>query len=299
MAKTGHSGIRGVIDYTLTGSTYSAGTLIEGSRALSREVSQEITNQFADNKIYDSTTGVKTVTGELTSYHLNDEFYTNYLGFIKNMNNVFSDSNPLRKKAGLAFIQDFKNIDTQTNQFKICVMYDTSFSEPAIDIVTLEDSSEYTELVAPYSSVTSEFVVDDNGNLVSYAWFTSPPGYSFDEVVAFLMEGIPTPTGDAMPPKDTVAPVITVGTPLVTTLSTADNGVALFGDLITEASISAMDNLDGNVIGSLSYTVNSIVYDALDPIDLSVIGDIVVSLNVSDSSLNAAITEIVTIQVTV
>jgi len=298
MAKTGTIGVRALVEYPISNNIHQTGRQLVGARALTREVAQEITNQFADNTIYDSVAGPKTITGELTTFAFHDEFYTDYLGFFKNINGGFTDSNKNVKKAGLAFVQDYKIIESGQMVYRVNVMYDVSFTEPSIDITTTEDAVEYTELVAAYSGKVSDFIVDDKGEKVSYFWFITPPDYSLTEVLAFLQE-IPKPTSTLLPPKDVTPPVITVPVATYTDYTTAEDGTKTFSDLITDAGITANDDTDGDVTANITFAIGSTQFTASSMLPLGVVGNSIVTLNVSDTNLNSAIPKTITIEISI
>lgn len=294
--KTANIGMRAILNWAIVNGMFGPGEHMKGGRAITREVAQEIINSFADNQIYDSQVGNKTINGELTAYAFSKKFFTDYLGFLENANGGFSDSNPDVKSGALAFIEDFKDVDNQRMTYRVNVLYDCKFTEPSIDTSTTEDGVEYTELVAPYSSKPSEIALDDRGNQVSYFWFIVPYGYSLNEVIEFLGT-CPLPTDELLPQKDVTPPVLSSTTSTITTWTTADDGTKTFGDIVTECSVTAIDDVDGNVASAITYKIGSTSHAATDLIDIGTVGTVTVILNVSDLSGNASTPLTITITV--
>lgn len=294
--KTANIGLKALVNWTVEGDGFGPGEYMKGGRELTKEISQEITNMFADNSIYDSQAGVKEITGELITYSLSQDFFTNYLGFYKNANGGFSDSNQTVKSACIAFIEEFKDIDTQRMTFRVNILYDCKFTEPSIELATTEEGIEYTELVCAYSSKVSGIAKDDLGRPLSYFWFIVPFGYSLDEVLSFLSV-CPMPTDELLPPFDTEPPVLTSTTSEISTWTTLDNGVKTFADIITECGVTAVDDLDGDVSADIKYTVDGTEFESTAMVDISTVGSSIVVLSVMDSALNSATPLSITINV--
>ena len=192
--RTGEHGIQNVFIYPITNGTYESGIEQLGARGVTREVTQEITNFFTDNRIHLQIAGTKSTSGEFTAYQLSEEVYTKILGFYKNDNGGYSDSGSLGN-FGMAF--STKMIDANKNEwYRVMCLYDNTATEPSLDKVTDEDAVELTELVMAYTGKQSDFVKDDKGNAVSYFYFDMPVGTTEEDVITLLSAGMPRPTSD-------------------------------------------------------------------------------------------------------
>jgi phi13 family phage major tail protein len=294
--KTANIGLKALVNWPVEGTTFGPGEHMKGGRGLTKEISQEITNMFADNSIYDSQAGVKEITGELTTYSLSSDFYTNFLGFYENSNGGFSDSNATVKSAAIAFIEEFKDIATQQMTFRVNIVYDCKFTEPSIEIATTEEGVEYTELVCAYSAKISEIAKDDNGTPLSYFWFIVPFGYGIEQVLEFLSV-CPLPDGELMPPFDTEPPVLEAESTTITDWTIADDGTKMFGTILTECGITATDDIDGNITAKITFSVEGVPKAVTDLVDLSAVGTTEVEVMVTDLAQNQATPITITITV--
>jgi|WetSurMetagenome_2_1015567.scaffolds.fasta_scaffold39228_4 hypothetical protein len=192
--RKGEHGIQNLFIYPIKNGAFVTGIEQLGSRGVTRDVSQEITNFFADNRIHLQVPGAKSTSGEITAFQFDEEVYTEILGFHKNANGGFSDSASLGN-FGMAFAT--KMLDGNKQEwYKVMCLYDNTATEPGMDIVTDEDAGELTELVLPYTGKQSDFIKDDKGNPVSFFYFDMPIGSSEEDVITLLSAGIPKPTGD-------------------------------------------------------------------------------------------------------
>lgn len=219
MARKNTHGIQNLFMYPIEGDTYGEAIPNEGARALSREISQEIENLYADNRVHNQIKGTKTTSGEITLYQIEDDVYVNFLGFSKNANGSFSDNNSAGNKSfGLAYAEKI-TIAGEGDTYRIVSLYDNVATTPNTESTTDEDAITVVEYVIPYEGKDSSFVKDDAGNYVSYMFFDMPIGTTEDEVIALLTAGIPLPTDTFVTTTPSTGTVTLDGTSTADTIS--------------------------------------------------------------------------------
>lgn len=195
--------------YPISGGEFETPIQNRGMRAFSKEIEQAITKFFADNDVWLSIAGTKTISGEVTAYYLEKDVYTELLGYIEQSNGGFADTGT-NKPFGLAYAAEM--IDNEGNTgFKVFCMYNATATEPSEETTTDEDEVELTELVFAFEGSRSTFVVDDLGNKVG-TFFIELPNSTEAEVQAILAAGMPLPT-DTFVTKVPATGVVTVDTP--------------------------------------------------------------------------------------
>lgn len=195
MARRGEYGVQNMHFYPMEGEEYGDLIIVqEGMRSVSREITQEITTFYADNRAHLQITGAKTIAGEIVTYQLEDEVYTEMLGFERQPNGGFVDGATSRR-FGMAYAKKVVESDG-TELFKIVVIYDCIATEPNEQTTTSEDAVELTELTFAYESKVSNFVESANGTKVSYFFKTMPEGTTEADIEALFGAGIPLPSDE-------------------------------------------------------------------------------------------------------
>lgn len=197
--------------YPIVDGVHTVGFRQLGMRAFSREVAQEDTILYADNSAYITVPGSKTVTGEITYYKINDEFWE-LLGWeINETNGVISDSGK-KTPFGMAFItQEVDSNGVNDPRLIVCpYFYGT---EPSRDKATLEDTVDGEELVVAYTASEMDDFVSAEGNKLTM-FIVTLEGWTLAEAETLLEGGIPMPTDDFTSPTTVQATgSLTVGTP--------------------------------------------------------------------------------------
>lgn len=152
--------------------TYSFGTpvMVSGLVGVSIEVDQEDTSIFADDKVFCVVKGVKARTATVTVRNI-PEAYAPYLGFIKNDNDVFTDTGIFANHC-IFFESEEEDCETGTSSTTLHYLYNVKASEPTWESSTDEDEIEAAEIEIEYTATESSFVVDDNNKAVQYGYIT-------------------------------------------------------------------------------------------------------------------------------
>lgn len=297
MAKTAIIGIRGLILHKLTGETYEPGFENEGIRNFTREVEQELTKMFANNTVYDTQEGVKTITGEVTAYQFDNKMWEEFFGYQLENHGGYSDG-ATKNYGAMTVIMDRKDVDSQEMGYRVGVLYKNKFSEPSIEQTTTEDAVEYTELVAPFEGIESH-ILGANGKPISYYWF-DVDGVSLSELIEYLLPAPILPSDEPINGGGSgqvgELPEVLVTTPTLT-WTPLDDGVKTVADVIAEAGVTGMDAEDGTIIVDHCTIDGGPVLYLADPVDLNspFPSDTVVTFEVTDGDGNISPSEYVTI----
>lgn len=116
--------------------TYGTPSALPGARELTLSTVGEDVKIYADNVVYFKTGVNQGYTGTLSLYAIPDAFYTDYLGYIKDTNDVLVES-ATASKADFALIFEF---ETDTDETKRSVLYNVTASRPEISNTTKEDT---------------------------------------------------------------------------------------------------------------------------------------------------------------
>lgn len=276
---------------------YTTGISQKWSRAITREVSQELTKFFADNKVIMQVFGVKEITGEYTAYQIDKSTYKEFLGFHEELNTALSDG-AIRNNCAIQFLVKLQDENNKIT-YRLFALYDNTLTEPSIEYTTTEDAVELVEMVIPYQGKVSDFVKNGANEYISYMIYDIPYGYTVEAIEQKLLLKVMTPqnVGTEFPSLDQTPPVITTVTSTIN-WTIAEDGTKTFNDVLTASQTTANDDVDGDITNLLVPTVNGVEHELTDFVDLSIAGDQIVTFNVADSSNNPAIPGEVTITVT-
>lgn len=245
MAKRGGHGISNLHIYPIENGAYNGVVIQPGARALTRNITQEITKFYADDGVHDQIVGVKVIEGEITLYQIEEEFYTKFLGYIKEDNGALTDGG-----SNSAFGMSYA-VKTRVNgqdAYKIVTLYDNVATEPAVENTTDEEAVTLSELVIPFSGKVSDFVFNKEGNRISYMVKELPVGTSETDIANLLGAGIPLPTSEF---------VLGNATGLITTVSPSVDGVAVAYEYHANDELIADATLDVYLTSDLNTSIVS------------------------------------------
>lgn len=150
---------------------FSAPVLMPGMKSSTIEVEEGSTKIYADNTTFAIITGEKVRTCEATITYIPESYFINCLGYKANTNGMLTDTGT---KKPHCFFFTTKELDAVTGEETqtLHYVYDVTAKEPNLETSTAEEEIEAADLVISYESKRSDFVKDDDGNLVGYARIT-------------------------------------------------------------------------------------------------------------------------------
>ena len=152
------------------GDTPSFGTpvMLPGMVSSTIEVEQDTTSIYADNEVYCKVKGAKARTAEVAFRYISKE-YAQFLGFKENANGMLTDTGTF---ANHCFFFETVEEDCSTGEETrtLHYLYNVKGAEPTKETNTDEEEVEALELTVEYEASESDFVVDDNGKKVQYAY---------------------------------------------------------------------------------------------------------------------------------
>lgn len=213
-----------------------------GMRNMTRKPSQEDTVLYADDDSYIVIPGAKTVEGELKYYKLVPQFWE-LLGWYTEENGGQSDSDN-KKQFSVAHVQQVR--DAAGNVTPLLVVdYGLLGTDPERDENTTEDKVDGEELTVPYTASGMADILSGNGRKMT-RYTRKMTGYTFPEVYALMMEGLPRPDDEftivaQLNPTTTTA-TFTIGD----TALTDENLITLFG--VTAIPDTAVITVDQSAV---------------------------------------------------
>lgn len=150
---------------------FSTPVLMPGMKSSAIEVEESTTKIYADNTTFAIITGEKVRTCEATVTYIPESYFINCLGYKANKNGTLTDTGT---KKPHCFFFTTKELDAVTGEETqtLHYVYDVTSKEPNLETSTAEEEIEAADLVISYESKRSDFVKDDDGNLVGYARIT-------------------------------------------------------------------------------------------------------------------------------
>lgn len=155
----------GVVTYS-----FAAPVMLPGMVSMEVELDSDAQNIYADNRSYCTIRGAKVRTATATVRYVSAA-YAQFLGYASNTNGMLTDTG-VHKNHCIFFeteeYDDEQNIKTQTLHY----LYKVNGGEPSRSSETDEDDVTAEEIEIEYNCTESDWVVDDNGNNVSYGYIT-------------------------------------------------------------------------------------------------------------------------------
>lgn len=152
--------------------TYSFGTpvMLPGMVSMEVELDSEAQNIYADDRSYCVIRGAKVRTATGTFRYITSA-YAQYLGYKLNTNGMLSDTGTHANHCIFFETEEYDDeagIETRTLHY----LYKANGGEPSRSSETDEDDVSAEEIEVEYNCSESDFVVDDDGKSVSYAYIT-------------------------------------------------------------------------------------------------------------------------------
>lgn len=174
-----------------TAQTYGPGIKQLGLVSAEKTENQESEDKYADNRVHKTVQATKTIEGTYVFLQVDEETKTEFLGEVKNANGALTDGG---SKPRLASAHSTKFLDGDNEErYRIKVVYDIIYGALSETDETTTDGVTETTHELPYTGKVSNFVKNDNGQLVSKLEFDCPKGTTEDDVISMLTT-IPMPT---------------------------------------------------------------------------------------------------------
>lgn len=163
---------------TITNGAITFGTpaALPGASEITLSTAGEDVRIYADNVVYYKTGVNQGYTGTLSLYAIPDTFYTDYLGYIKDDNDVLVEAAD-GAKADFALLFEF---DTDTAKTKRTVLYNVTASRPEISSSTKEDKIDPQPFAIPITAspaidtgYVKASIVGDEDDETWAGWFTA------------------------------------------------------------------------------------------------------------------------------
>lgn len=151
---------------------YSFGNpvFLKGMVSAEAEVEENTTSIYADNIPFCVVAGAKVRTLTATLKWVSDAYAT-FLGFKQSENGMLTDTG--EKPNHCVFFESMEQ-DCETGEVTrtLHYFYNVKATEPTLETNTVEEEIESADLEIEYNATPSPFVVDEDGNAVSYGKIT-------------------------------------------------------------------------------------------------------------------------------